>query len=179
MANFQIDTNPKKIFFDLKTDRTKLTLDDYDKAANALMNNAKEYYLFIMKASNGDLKQMLDTWCPFLSNCGLVCELLLKSILCFEHIDYMKKLKGKDKHSLYQLYELLESSTKEEIINKFPHRSKENFDLCLKENSQIFFELRYSTEYTELTGNIYFIPDLMITLYNMIESKKLNLIDYM
>lgn len=174
MANFQIDLNPKKIFFNRKTDRTKLTSDDYDEAANALMNNAKEYYLFIMKACNGDLGQVLDTWCPFLSNCGLVCELLLKSLLCFEHTDYMKKLRGKDKHSLYKLYELLELNTKKEIINKFPHRSKENFDLCLNENSQIFFELRYSTEYTELAGSVYFIPDLMTTLYNMIEHKKTN-----
>lgn len=34
-----------------------------------------------------------------------------------------------------------------------------------------FFELRYSTEYTELAGNMYFIPDLMITLHNIVESK--------
>lgn len=176
MANFQIDKNSKKKFFDCKMDRTKLTLGDYEEAADALMNNAKEYYLFIIKASKGDLGQVLDIWCPFLSNCGLVCELLLKSLLCFEHTDYMSKLSGKDRHSLYQLYEFLKSSTKEEIINRFPHRSdkKENFDLCLKENAQIFFELRYSTEYTELAGNIYFISDFMITLYNMIAAKNMS-----
>ena len=86
----------------------------------------------------------------------------------------MAKLRGKEKHSLYQLYELLKSDTKEEIVNTFPHRSdkKENFDLCLRENAQTFFELRYSTEYTELAGDIYFIPDLMVTLYNMIKLKK-------
>lgn len=176
MAHFQIDKNPKKRFFDPKIDRTKLISDDYEEAADALMNNAKEYYLFIIKASRKDIKQVLDIWCPFLSNCGLVCELLLKSLLCFEQTDYMIKLHGKDKHSLYQLYILLKGSTKEEILNKFPHRSgkKENFDLCLKENAQIFFELRYSTEYTELAGNMYFIPDLMVTLYNITESKKQN-----
>lgn len=140
MAKFQIEKNSKKRFFDLKIIRTKLTLDDYEEAAVALTNNAKEYLLFIMKASNSDLNQALDIWCPFLSNCGLVCELLLKSLLCLEHTDYMIKLRGKDKHSLYQLYELLKSSTKEEIINSFPHRSgkKENFNLCLRENAQIF-----------------------------------------
>lgn len=171
MAKFQINENPKKRFFDSKIDRTKLTFDDYKEAHNALVNNAKEYYLFVIKASNGNLNHVLDVWCPFLSNCGLVCELLLKSMLCLEHTDYMIKLNGKEKHSLYQLYELLEFSTKEEIIKKFPNRSdkKENFELCLKENAQIFFELRYSTEYTELAESIYFIPDLMITLYNMIE----------
>lgn len=176
MAYFQIDKNPKKRFFDPKIDRTKLASDDYEEAADALMNNAKEYYLFIIKASKRDFNQILDIWCPFLSNCGLVCELLLKSLLCFEQTDYMIKLHGKDKHSLYQLYILLKASTKEEILNKFPHKSdkKENFDLCLKENAQIFFELRYSTEYTELAGNMYFIPDLMVTLYNITESKKQN-----
>ena len=176
MAYFQIEKNPKKRFFDPKIDRTKLTLDDYEEAADALMNNAKEYYLFIIKASKGDLNQVLDIWCPFLSNCGLVCELLLKSLLCFEQTDYTSKLHRADKHSLYQLYELLEPSTKEEIIDKFPHRSdkKENFELCLKENAQTFFELRYATEYTELAGNMYFIPDFMVTLYNMIGSKKQN-----
>lgn len=34
-----------------------------------------------------------------------------------------------------------------------------------------FFELRYAIEYTELVGNMYFIPDLMITLHNIIESE--------
>lgn len=176
MTYFQIDKNPKKKFFERNIDRTKLTLDDYEDAAVALLNNAKEYYMFIIKASNGNLNQVLDVWCPFLSNCGLVCELLLKSLLCFEHTDYMVKLRGKEKHSLYQLYRLLKSSTKEEIINMFPHRSdkKENFELCLKENAQAFFELRYSTEYTELAGNAYFIPDLMVTLYNIIKLQKQN-----
>lgn len=173
MAKFQIEKNPKKRFFDLKIDRTTLTLDDYEEAADALIRNAKEYFLFIIKASDSDLNQVLDIWCPFLSNCGLVCELLLKSLLCLEHTDYMIKLRGKEKHSLYQLYELLKDSTKEVIINGFPHRGDkiESFDLCLKENAQIFFELRYSTEYTELAGNMYFIPDLMITLHNIVESK--------
>jgi len=176
MANFQIDKNPKKKFFDPKTDRTKLTAEDYEEAADALIKNAEEYFLFIIKASKCNLNQVLDVWCPFLSNCGLVCELFLKSILCFEQTDYMIKLRGKDKHSLYHLYMLLKSSTKEEIVNKFPHRSdkKENFELCLKENAQTFFELRYSTEYTELAGNMYFIPDLMATLHNIIKSKEQN-----
>lgn len=176
MAYFQIDRNPKKKFFNPKIDRTKLTLENYEEAANALIKNAKEYYLFIIKASKSNLYQVLDVWYPFLSNCGLVCELLLKALLCFEQTDYMSKLYRKDKHSLYKLYELLEPSTKEEIINKFPHRSdkKENFELCLKENAQIFFELRYSTEYTELAGDMYFMPDLMVTLYNMIGSGKQN-----
>lgn len=176
MAYFQIDKNPKKRFFDSKIDRTKLTIDDYEEAAVAHMNNAKEYYLFIINATINNMNQILNFWCPFLSNCGLVCELLLKSLLCFEQTDYTIKLHGKDKHSLYQLYGLLKTSTKEEIINKFPHRSdkKENFELCLKENAQTFFELRYSTEYKELAGDIYFIPDLMNTLYNMVESKKAN-----
>lgn len=174
MAYFQIDKNPKKKFFDSKIDRTKLTLKDYEEASDALINNAKEYYLFIIKASKSDLGQVLDVWCPFLSNCGLVCELLLKSLLCLEQTDYTSKLHGKDKHSLYRLYGLLKPSTQEEIINKFPHRGdkKENFELCLKENAQTFFELRYSTEYTGLAGDMYFIPDLMVTLYNMIGSKK-------
>lgn len=172
MAKFQIDENPKKRFFDSKIERTKLTFDDYKEAQDALMSNAKEYFLFIMKASSGNLNQVLDVWCPFLSNCGLVCELLLKFLLCLEHTDYIIKLHGKERHSLYQLFELLKSSTKEEIINRFPHRNnkKENFELCLRESAQIFFELRYSTEYAELAGSIYFIPDLMVTLYNMIES---------
>lgn len=176
MAYFQIDKNPKKKFFDPKIDRSKLTSEDYKDAADAFIRNAKEYYLFIYKASNGKLYQVLDVWCPFLSNCGLVCELLLKSLLCLEQTDYMSKLHGKDKHSLYKLYDLLKPITKEEIINKFPHRSdkKENFELCLKENAQTFFELRYSTEYMELAGDMYFTPDLMVTLYNMIDSKKQN-----
>jgi len=74
MAKFQIEKNPKKRFFDLKIDRTTLTLDDYEEAADALIRNAKEYFLFIIKASDSDLNQVLDIWCPFLSNCGLVCE---------------------------------------------------------------------------------------------------------
>ena len=176
MAYFQIDKNPKKKFFDLNTDRTKLTSEDYEEAAEALMKNANEHFLFIWKASNRDFSQVLDVWCPFLSNCGFVCELLLKAILCFEQIDYMTQLRGKNRHSLYLLYGLLRENTKDEIVNHFPHRSdkKENFDLCLQENAQTFFELRYSTEYTELAGNIYFIPDFMITLHNVAESKNSN-----
>lgn len=95
MAYFQIDKNPKKKFFDKKTDRTNLTSEDYEEASNALYENAKEHHLFILKASCGDLKQILDVWNPFLSNCGFVCELLLKSILCFEQTDYMTRLHGK------------------------------------------------------------------------------------
>lgn len=72
MAYFQMDKNPKKKFFEQKNDRTKLTLDDYKEAADALINNAEEYYLFILKASKGDLRQVVDVWYPFLSNCGLV-----------------------------------------------------------------------------------------------------------
>ncbi len=176
MAYFQIDKNPKKKFFDPKTDRTKLTAEDYEEAADALIKNAEEYFLFIITVSKSNLNQVLDVWCPFLSNCGLVCELLLKSILCLEQTDYTIKLHGKDKHSLFHLYGLLKINTREEIVNKFPHRSekKENFELCLKENAQTFFELRYSTEYTELAGDMYFIPDLMVTLHNMIEYKKQN-----
>lgn len=97
------------------------------EAAEALISNAKEYYLFIIKTSKSDLNEVLDIGCPFLSNCGLVCELLLKSLLCFEQTDYTIKLRGK-KHSLYQLYELLKPSMKAIILNKYPHRSdkKEN-----------------------------------------------------
>lgn len=173
MAYFQIEKNPKKKFYDPKINRTKLTSEDYKAAADALRKNAKEYHLFILKASNGNLNQVLDVWCPFLSNCGLVCELLLKSLLCFEQTDYVSKLHRKDKHSLYRLYELLKHSTKKEIIDLFPHRSgkKGNFELCLKENAQTFYELRYSTEYKELAGDTYFIPDLMVTLYKVVESK--------
>jgi len=86
--------------------------------------------------------------------------------LCFGQTDYAIKLRGKDKHSLFRLYGLLKINTREEIVNKFPHRSDK------KENAQTFFELRYSTEYTELAGDMYFIPDLMVILHNMIESKK-------
>lgn len=173
MAYFQIDKNPKKAFFDPKTDRTKLTSENYKEAANALMKNAKEYHLFILKASNKNLNQVLDVLFPFLSNCGLVCELLLKAILCLEQTDYMALLKGKDRHSLYKLYGLLNQNTKEEILNRFPHRSdkKENFDLCLRESAQTFFELRYWAEYTQLVGDAYFIPDFMVTLYMVAESK--------
>lgn len=40
----------KNVFFDSKIDRTKLTVDDYKEAQDALMSNAKEYFLFIIKA---------------------------------------------------------------------------------------------------------------------------------
>ena len=39
---YQIDKNSKKEFFDLKTDRTQLTAEDYEVAADALIRNAKE-----------------------------------------------------------------------------------------------------------------------------------------
>lgn len=174
MAFFQIDKNPKKKFFDKETDRTSLTREDYEDAWKALYENAKEYHLFLLKASNGDMNRIIEVLNPFLSNCGLVCELLLKAILCFEQTDYMVHLRGKDRHSLYQLYGLLNSNTKEEIMNQFPHRSdkRENFELCLQENAQILYELRYATEYKELAGDTCFIPDLMVTLHIVMAKNK-------
>ena len=171
----QIEKNPKKKFFDLKRDRAQLDSKDYEVAADALMKNAEQYRLFIWRASNRDLYQVLDVFCPFLSNCGLACELFLKALLCFEKTDYITKLRGKDRHSLYRLYELLKIDTKKEIIDMYPYRNstKEKFEQCLQENSQTFFELRYSTEYIRFGGNAYFIPDLMMVLYNVAASRKL------
>lgn len=174
MAYFQIEKNPKKRFFDLKTDRATLTPADFEAAAYALMDNAKQYFSFVIRASKGDLNQVLDVWCPFLSNCGLTSELFLKAILCFEGTDYIDRLKGKNRHSLYELYMLLDQNTKDNIICLFPDRStrNESFELCLQENAQTFFELRYSTEYSQMAGSAYFIPDFMKTLYAVAESNR-------
>ena len=117
----------------------------------------------------------MDTLHPFLSNCALACELLLKAILCFERTDYIMKLYGKDRHSLYRLYGLLKPETQKELANRFPYRDDvvENFELCLQENAQAFLELRYATEYKRLSGSVYFIPDLMVTLYNIAASRNI------
>lgn len=171
MAYFQIEKNPKKRFFDLKVDRTKLMDEDFEEATEALIRNATEYFIFVSQAISGDLKQAVPCMFPVLVNCGFACELLLKALNCMERVDYIKKLHGKDRHSLYSLYKLLSEKTREKIVDNFPHRSdkKENFELCLQENAQVFFELRYSTEYSELAGDMYFTPDLMVTLFNIIQ----------
>jgi len=44
-----IDKNPKKKFFDSKTDRTKLTAEDYEEAADALIKNAEEHMYLLLK----------------------------------------------------------------------------------------------------------------------------------
>lgn len=171
MAYFQIEKNPKKKFFDLKVDRAQLKDEDFEQATDALISNAKEYFVFVSQAIRRNLNQAVYCMFPFLVNCGFACELLLKALNCMERVDYIKELHGKDRHSLYSLYKLLSVKTQEKIVDRFPHRSdkKENFELCLQENAQVFFELRYSTEYSELAGDIYFVPDLMITLFNIIQ----------
>lgn len=183
MAYFQIAKNSKEKFFALKKkeDRTKLAAEDYEKASESLVKNACEYRLFVLSACNGDLNQALPFWFPFLSNCGLVCELFLKSILCFEQTDYMTQLGGKDRHSLNKLYGLLKSDTKEEILVQFPYTNERNqrrskreyFDLCLREDAQAFFEYRYSTEYTGLAGEVYFLPDFIKALYAVAKAKNI------
>lgn len=172
MAYFQLDKNEKKRYFDAR-DRSQLTPEDYQIAAQSLLANANEYVLFVKRVSNRDFNQILDVLFPFLSNCGFACELFLKAILCFEKTDYIAQLHGKERHSLYELYGLLSPDMKNQIVCQFPHRNdtQENFELCLKENAQIFFELRYATEYTQLAGNGYFIPDLMITLQTVANLK--------
>lgn len=171
MAHFQIEKNPKKKFFDLKVDRTTLTEKDFEQAADALISNATEYFVFVSQAISRNLNHATHCMFPVLVNCGFACELLLKALNCMERVDYIKELHGKDRHSLYLLYKLLNEKTQKEIVDSFPHRSdkKENFELCLQENAQVFFELRYSTEYFEVAGNIYFVPDLMVTLFNLIQ----------
>lgn len=171
---FQIEKNPKKMFFSSKN-RSELSANDYRVAAYSLLESAKEYHRFISKASNKDLNQVLDVFIPFLVNCGFVCELLLKALLCYEQTDYIALLRGKDRHSLKKLFTLLEPSTQDVIIQEYPYRyvRREDFQSCLEENAHVFYELRYSAEYTLLAGSGYFIPDLMTTLFKVIISKKI------
>lgn len=168
--------NEKFSFFDYKKqEREKLTEDDYVQAAVLLSEQATQFKLFIDKASGHTIDTMFDTMYPFLSNCGLACELMLKAMLCYEKCDYISKIEKKQElHSLLCLFNLLDGKTKREIITHdfFVKCRKENFIEDLQEYSKAFVNLRYANEYKKICVDPFFLPNLMVVLNKILQKYK-------
>ena len=172
LAYFQIENNEKFPFFAYKNqDRKNLTKDDYIQAAKQLSKQVREYIVFIDKASGHRIDTVFDTVYPFISNCGFACELMLKSLLCYEQCDFGLILKGSERHSLLKLFDLLSDEIKTKITSHrfFTLRKNEDFYTNLKENAQAFTNLRYASDYKELVVDMYFLPNLMVILHNVLE----------
>ena len=173
------EKNEKFSFFTYKKqEREKLTEADYIQAAVLLSEQATQFKLFIDKASEHTIDTMFDTMYPFLSNCALACELMLKALLCYEKCDYTYRLKNKqERHSLLCLFNLLNEETKLRISSHdfFVKYRTENFLEDLKTYSYAFVNLRYAHEYKINCDDPFFLPNLMVILYKILqEYKKLN-----
>ncbi len=170
------EKNEKMSFFEYKKqEREKLTEDDYIQAAVDLSEQAEQFKVFIDKASGHRIDTMFDTMYPFLSNCGLACELMLKSMLCYEKCDYKRKLKKKKEwHSLLCLFNLLSGETKTKISSHdfFVKYRKEDFMKDLEENAQAFVKLRYANEYKKICIDPFFLSNLMVVLYKILQEHK-------
>lgn len=156
-----------------KQEREKLTEADYVQAAVLLSEQATQFKLFIDKASGHTIDTMFDTMYPFLSNCALACELMLKALLCYEKCDYIRKIEKKQElHSLLHLFNLLDEKTKTEIMTHdfFVKCRNEDFTEDLKEYSKAFVKLRYANEYKKICADPFFLPNLMVILYKILQN---------
>ena len=158
-----------------KQEREKLTEADYVQAAVLLSEQATQYKLFIDKASGHTIDTMFATMYPFLSNCGLACELMLKALLCYQKCDYIYELKNSyERHALLCLFNLLEGKTKTQIMTHdfFVKCRNEDFIENLKEYSNVFVELRYANEYKKICVDPFFLPNLMVILFKILQEYK-------
>lgn len=136
MAYFQLDKNPKRL---LDTD------DDYDKYAKACYNQAMHFSYLCNKTVDMMTSEHSIAW---FTNVAFSCELFFKYYLYCCHVDSKKFVRL---HDLYDLFKLLPEDLQSEIIDCHPEkRSKDDFELNLKELGKAFIEFRYSFEKTSI-----------------------------
>ena len=151
MTYFQFDKNPKRA---LETD------DDYDKYAKACYKQAMDFSYLCMETKDLMLSEHSIAW---FTNVAFSCELFLKYYLYCCHIDSKKFVRL---HDLYDLFKLLPEDLQNEIIDCHPEkRSREDFELNLKELGKAFIALRYSFERDSIAFGAKFLALLFEELY--------------
>lgn len=89
----------------------------------------------------------IDIFCPMIMTGAFACEIYLKILLTKQNISYERK------HSLEDLYNLLNDKSKDDIKTAFLEEGfDENFDKGLEEISNAFVKWRYFYELNPRNG---------------------------
>lgn len=148
LTYFQMEKNKE---FDLK----KKT--DYIEMGKRAYKSAEEYFYIVQNCFFMILNGNHSALC---TNMSFACELYIKSLLFYE------KIECRNKHDLFELYNMLPNQIKNEIKKYHPcsNINKDMFEQELKELGKSFVVFRYSYERKSLAWNMQFLIELIQTL---------------
>lgn len=177
---FQIDANDK---WDLANP------DERKQAARLCLDNAGDFARFagtafsaaMIKSAVPDLPKPIDidefapAKAPMFVNLLLAIELYLKALLLSKDPDRTwteKEVKALRKHEIEDLFNVLEDFERDAIFGLFvpchTAKSREEFDLNIKEISQGFVCLRYQYEMKDFSVAAVFIYNLTSAVANYV-----------
>lgn len=125
----------------------------YDSKEDALKLSKNFYFSAIdyRKAVSIIMRQDLQLAPIGIAFEAFACELFLKSLL------YRDSKESGQKHSLLELYKMLDADIQILIKSRISSNYNDDFDLCLAESSTNFVDFRYIAENRSIVGNFDFL----------------------